>query len=81
MYRILDRIRFIDMKVTAIIDDKTIEDAMKYSNSSTITDALKVALKEYINIQKLKELGQMIKANPMVFSHSAEDIRNINREL
>ncbi|MBC7914835.1 MAG: type II toxin-antitoxin system VapB family antitoxin [Pyrinomonadaceae bacterium] len=69
------------MKVTAIIDDKIIEDAMKYSNSSTITDALKVALKEYINIQKLKELGQIIKADPMVFSHSAEDIRSINREL
>jgi len=34
------------MKVTAIIDDKLIEDAMKYSNSSTITDALKTALKE-----------------------------------
>ena len=68
------------MKVTAIIDDKTIEDAMKYSNSSTITDALKVALKEYISIQKIKELGQMIKADPMVFSHSAEDIRRINRE-
>ncbi len=69
------------MKVTAIIDDKTIEDAMKYSNSSTITDALKIALKEYINIQKLKELGQVIKTNPMVFNNSAEDIRNINREL
>jgi hypothetical protein len=81
MYRILDRIRFTGMKVTAIIDDKTIEDAMKYSNSSTITDALKVALKEYINSQKLKELGRMIKADPMEFSHSAEDIRNINREV
>ena len=69
------------MKVTAIIDDKTIEDAMKYSNSSTITEALKVALREYINSQKLKELGRLIKTNPMVFSHSADDIRNSNREL
>lgn len=69
------------MKVTAIIDDRTIEDAMKYSNSSTITDALKVALREYINIQKLKELGLMIKNDPMVFNNSAEDIRNINRKL
>lgn len=68
------------MKVTAIIDDKMIEEAMKYSNSSTITDALKVALKEYINIQKLKELSQEIKNNPMAFTHSFEDIRNINRD-
>ena len=80
LYRILNRIIKI-MKVTAIEDDKTIEDAMKYSNSSTITDALKIALREYIYIQKLKELGQMIKTNPMVFSQSAEDIRNINRKL
>lgn len=80
LYRILNRIIKI-MKVTAIIDDKTIEDAMKYSNSSTITDALKIALREYIYIQKLKELGQMIKTNPMVFSPTAEDIRNINRKL
>ena len=80
LYRILNRIIKI-MKVTAIEDDKTIEDAMKYSNSSTITDALKIALREYIYIQKLKELGQMIKTNPMVFSPIAEDIRNINRKL
>ena len=69
------------MKVTAIIDDKTIEEAMKYSNSSTITDALKVALREYITIQKLKELGRMIKTDPLAFGHSAEELRNINREL
>lgn len=80
LYRILNRIIKI-MKVTAIEDDKTIEDAMKYSNSSTITDALKIALREYIYIQKLKELGQMIKTNPMVFSPTAEDIRNINTKL
>ena len=80
LYRILNRIIKI-MKVTAIIDDKTIEDAMKYSNSSTITDALKIALREYIYIQKLKDLGQMIKTNPMVFSPTAEDIRNINTKL
>lgn len=68
------------MKVTAIIDDKIIEEAMRYSNSSTITDALKVALKEYINIQKLRELSKNVKNNPMVFTHSADDIRNANRE-
>ena len=68
------------MKVTAIIDDKTIEDAIKYTNASTITDALKVALKEFINLQKVKELGKKVKSNPMEFNDSAEHIRNINRE-
>lgn len=68
------------MKVTAIIDDKTIEEAMKYSRASTITEALKVALKEYITLQKLKELGKMVKKDPMKFSYSADETRNVNRE-
>lgn len=68
------------MKVTAIIDDKTIEEAMKYSQASTITDALRVALKEYIALQKLKELSKTVKNDPMKFNHSADEIRNINRE-
>ena len=68
------------MKVTAILDDKMIEEAMKYSNASTITEALKVALKEYIRTQKLKDLGQMVKSNPLSFSYSADEIRNTNRE-
>jgi len=67
------------MKVTAIIEDKTIEEAMKYSNSSTITEALKIALNEYISLQKIKELGKQIKNKPLEFSHSAEKLRNINR--
>ena len=68
------------MKVTAIIEDKTIEEAMKYFQASTITEALKVALKEYIALQKLKELSKMIKKNPMKFNHSADETRTINRE-
>ena len=68
------------MKITAIIDDKTIEEAIKYSKASTITEALKVALKEYVNTQKLKELGKKIKDNPMEFNHSADEIRKLNRK-
>ncbi len=69
------------MKITAILDDKLIEDAMKYSNSSSITDALRAALKEYIALQKLKELSQLVKKSPLQFDKSADEIRRINREL
>jgi hypothetical protein len=69
------------MKVTAIIDDKTIEDAMKYSHASTITDALKVALKEYINTQKITELGKQVKNKPMEFNYSADKVRKSNRKI
>lgn len=68
------------MKVTAIIDDKTIKDAMKYSKATTVTETLKVALNEYIRIQKLKDLGRLVKKQPIYFEFSAEEIRNLNRE-
>ena len=68
------------MKVIAIIDDKTIRDALKYSKASTITEALKVALEEYISLQKLKELGKKIKKDPLKFQYSTDEIRKINRQ-
>ena len=68
------------MKVTAIIDDTIIQEAIKYSRADTITDALKVALREYISIQKLKQLGRKVKDNPLKFQHSADQIREVNRE-
>jgi len=68
------------MKVTAIIDDSLIKEAMEYANASTITEALKVALNEYIALKKLKDLGNVIKMSPLKFNATAEDIRNTNRE-
>ncbi|WP_372947282.1 type II toxin-antitoxin system VapB family antitoxin [Mariniphaga sp.] len=68
------------MKVTAIIDDETIKDAMKYSEASTVTDTLKIALNEYIRLQKLKNLSTLIKNQPMKFKYTADQIRNLNRE-
>jgi len=68
------------MKVTAIIDENVIKDAMKYSKASTITETLKVALNEYIRIQKLKDLNELVKKNPIDFEYTAEEIRNLNRQ-
>ena len=68
------------MKVTAIIDDAIIKDAMKYSKASNVTETLKVALNEYVRLQKLKALSRMIKEEPVQFNLSAEEIRNLNRE-
>jgi hypothetical protein len=68
------------MKVTAIIDDAIIKDAMKYSRASNVTETLKVALNEYVRLQKLKALSRMIKEEPVQFNLSAEEIRNLNRE-
>lgn len=68
------------MKVTAIIEDDLINEAIKYSHAKTTTDAVKVALREYIAVNKLKELSEQIISNPLKFKHSAEDIRSLNRE-
>lgn len=68
------------MKVTAIIDDQTIKDAMKYSNASTVTDTLKIALNEYIRLQKLKDLSKIVEERPVTFSITADEIRNLNRD-
>jgi hypothetical protein len=68
------------MKVTAMIDDGLINDAIKYSKAKNITEAVKVALREFIAIKKLKEFSEELKENPLNFKHTAEEIRSLNRE-
>jgi hypothetical protein len=45
------------MKVTAIIPDDLIAEAMELSKAETITETLKIALHTYIRSQKIKALG------------------------
>ncbi len=66
------------MKVTAIISDELIAEAMELSNAATITDALKEALRFYVRTQKLKEIGAMIANEPLKFKYSAQELRNLN---
>lgn len=68
------------MKVTAIIDDELIYDAIKYSNSKNTTEAIKIALKEYNNVNRLKELSALVKEQPLRFAYSAEELRELNRK-
>ncbi len=69
------------MKVTAIIDDQIIQEAVKYSKARSITEALKVALRVYISSEKLKVLGKKVKKDPLQFRHSAAELRKTNRGL
>ena len=68
------------MKVTAIIADEVIEEAMKYSKASTITETLKIALQEYIAKQKVKQLSGYVLNEPLKFEYSAKQLRRKNRE-
>ncbi|WP_460546325.1 DUF2191 domain-containing protein [Echinicola sediminis] len=66
------------MKVTAIIPDELISEVVKYSKATTVTDALKMALKEYLAMKKLKELSQSVVEEPLEFKYSAKEIRKKN---
>ena len=76
-YTMLNRILH-RMKVTAIIADDLINDVKRYTRSSTVTEAITVALKDWIDLHNIKELNKQIEYNPIHISNS-QDIREINR--
>lgn len=77
-YRILNR-----MKVTALIPDEIVDEVKNYSGGKNITDAITIALKEWLKIQKIKNLNAKIKKNPLDFinDYSAEKVRNLSRKI
>jgi hypothetical protein len=68
------------MKVTAIIADRLINDVKAYSRSSTITEAITIALKDWLEIYNIKELNKKIIQNPIIINNGNQ-IREINRAL
>ena len=65
------------MKV-AIIADDLINAVKEYSKSSTVTEAITIALKEWIDIYNIKELNKKIAQNP-IHIKNGQKIRKINR--
>jgi len=66
------------MKVTAIIADDLIDTVKEYTQSSTVTDAITIALKEWIDIYNIKKLNKKIAQNP-IHINNGQKIRKINR--
>ena len=66
------------MKVTAIIDDDLVNNVKFYTQSSTITEAITIALKDWLDLYTLKELNKNISKNP-IFIENGQEIREINR--
>jgi len=69
------------MKVTAIIPDELVKETQSFSNAKNITEALIVALNSYVSIQKLKAMGEAVNQKPLKFKHTAQEIRDLNRQL
>jgi len=74
-YRIMYR-----MKVTAILADELVKNVKAYTRSSTITEAITIALKDWVNIYNIKELNKQIKQTP-IFIDNGQQIREINRSI
>ena len=68
------------MKVTAIIDDDLINNVKIYTRSSTITEAITIALKDWLDMYNIKELNKKISQNP-IFIDNGQKIRKINRSI
>jgi len=68
------------MKVTAIIPDELVKETQTFSNAKNITEALIIALNSYVSLEKLKAMGEAISQNPLQFKHTAQEIRDLNRQ-
>jgi len=66
------------MKVTAIIADDLISNVKQFTNSSTVTEAITIALRDWVDIYNIKELNKKISQNP-IFINNGQNIRKINR--
>ncbi len=76
-YRIMYR-----MKVTAIIPDQLVEEVRKASGGKNITDSLIVALREWTEMKRIKELNARVAKRPLSFheGYSAGSVRELNRK-
>ena len=68
------------MKVTAIIADELILNVKEYTQSSTVTEAITIALKDWVALYNIKELNNHIKQNPVIIK-SGKKTRELNRSL
>lgn len=66
------------MKITVILPDELVKEALEYTKAETITEALKMALKGYISNQKLKKMSLSILQEPLELNCSAKELRKKN---
>ena len=68
------------MEVTAIIADDLVYNVKAYARSSTVTEAITIALKDWLDIHNIKELNKQISQNP-IYIDNGQQIREINRAI
>ncbi|MDR3058990.1 MAG: hypothetical protein LBU84_12720 [Prevotella sp.] len=75
LYRIFDL-----MKVTAIIADDLVNGVKEYTQSSTVTEAITIALQDWIDIYTIRELNKKIAQKPILINNG-QKIREVNRSI
>ena len=68
------------MEVTAVIPDDLINTVRKYTQSPTVTEAITVALRDWVDIHAVRELNREILQNP-VHINNGQQIRELNRSV
>jgi hypothetical protein len=66
------------MKVTAIIEDTLVNNVKELTHSSTVTAAITIALRDWVDIYYIRELNKQISQKPINIGNAAE-IRQVNR--
>ena len=69
------------MKVTALIPDLLVRQLREHSSGKNLTEALTVALKEWLALKKVRGLNHSVAKSPLRFrkGFSASKIRDVNR--
>ncbi len=67
------------MKVTIELEQDLIENIKKLTGEQTQAEAVQNALQEWLRIQELRHLRQMIEEQPFEFHHSAQKLRSMNQ--
>jgi hypothetical protein len=60
------------MKVTAIIDDDLVNNVRLYTQSSTITETITIALKDWLDNYHIRELNNKILQNPIFIENGQQ---------
>jgi len=70
------------MKVTVRIPDDLINEVNVLTHGKNITESLIVVLREWSSLQKIKQLKERVRENPLSFKKdfSARKVREINRQ-
>ena len=67
------------MKITALIEDELIQEVVHTSGAKNITEALKIALKDYLARRKLLDLAKDVAAEPIEFYYGSDQLRDLNQ--